>query len=186
MFNNYNILKLSDRIKIANCLLISNYVHNKLPSIFNNWFTFSSCFYQYETPFATKGHFKVPSVKRTSYGKGTITIMVVKTWDDIEKKTKDVLLNSFSPTKLKLFLTLHEKPYFPGPGISWKAPKDQADIIFTSAFCLKKDRISNHRKVQNKDFSVNSKNHLSINFLSQKRPYFPFPKSSKEELFSNQ
>ena len=104
MFNNCNILKLFDRIKIANCLLISNYVHNKLPSIFNNWFTFSSCFYQYETPFATKGHFKVPSVKRTSYGKGTITIMVVKTWDDIEKKTKDVLLNSFSPTKLKLFL----------------------------------------------------------------------------------
>ena len=108
--------------------------------------------------------------------------MVVKTLDDIEKKTKDVLLNSFSPTKLKLFLTLHEKPYFPGPGILWKAPKDQADIIFTSVFCLKKDRISHHRKVQNKDFSVNSKNHLSINFLSKKKPYFLFPKSSKEEI----
>ena len=109
--------------------------------------------------------------------------MVVKTLDDIEKKTKDVLLNSFSPTKLKLFLTLHEKPYFPGPGILWKAPKDQTDIIFTSVFCLKKDRISHHRKVQNKDFSVNSKNHLSINFLSKKKTVFSISKKFKGRNF---
>ena len=89
---------------------------------------------------------------------------------------------------------LHEKPYFPGPGISWKTQKKQVDIIFTSSFWLKKDRILHHRKVQNKNFSVAqnknfsviSKYHLSINFLSQKRPYFPPLKSSKQELFSNQ
>ena len=52
--------------------------------------------------------------------------------------------------------SLHEKPYFPSPGISWKAQKDQVNIIFPSTFWLKK------------------------------RPYFPSPKSSKQELFSNQ
>ena len=83
-------------------------------------------------------------------------------------------------------LSLQEKPYFPGPGISWKAKKDQVNIIFTAIFWLKKDRISHHRKVQNKNFSVISKYHLSINFLSQRRPYFPFPKSSKQELPSTQ
>ena len=30
-----------------------------------------------------------------------------------------------------------------------------------------------------------SKYHLSINFLPQKRPYFPSPKNSQQELFIN-
>ena len=41
---------------------------------------------------------------------------------------------------------LHKKPYFPGPGISWKAQKDQVNITFTSTFWLKKDRIF-HRQM---------------------------------------
>ena len=69
----------------------------------------------------------------------------------------------------------------------WKAQKDQENFIFPSTFWLNKNRISHHRKVQNKKFSVTSKYHLSINFFTQKNPpYFPSPKSSKQELFSNQ
>ena len=78
---------------------------------------------------------------------------------------------------------------------SWKimeSSKDQANIIFTSTFWLKKS-IFHHQKVQSKNFlvaqnnnfSVISKYHLSINFLSQKKTYFPSPKSSKQERFSN-
>ena len=52
--------------------------------------------------------------------------------------------------------TLHEKPYFPSPGISWKAQKDQVNIIFSPTFWLKK------------------------------RSYFPSSKSSKQELLGNQ
>ena len=33
--------------------------------------------------------------------KGAITSTAFKTWNDIQKITKDVLLNSVSPTKLK-------------------------------------------------------------------------------------
>ena len=73
---------------------------------FNNWFTFSWNFHQYKTSFTTKDHFKFPSVKATSFGKGAIINMVTKTWNNILKITKDVLLNSFSPTKLKLFLNI--------------------------------------------------------------------------------
>ena len=47
---------------------------------------------------------KVPGIRITSYGKDAITSMVIKTWKDIRKITKDVLPNLFSPTKLKLFL----------------------------------------------------------------------------------
>ena len=75
----------------------------------------------------------------------------------------------------------HEKPYFPSPGISWKAQKDQVNIIFPSTFCLKKRHISHHRKVQNKNFSLICK-YISINFLAQKNPYFPSPQNSKQDL----
>ena len=52
--------------------------------------------------------------------------------------------------------SLHEKPYFPSPRLSWKAQKDQVNITFPSTFWLKK------------------------------RPYFPPSKGSKQELSSNQ
>ena len=79
--------------------------------------------------------------------------------------------------------SLHKKPYFHSPAISWKAQKQQVNIIFS--FGSKKTVFPTSEKVQNKNFSIISKYNLSINFLAQKRPYFPFPKGSKQELFSN-
>ena len=52
--------------------------------------------------------------------------------------------------------SLYDKPYLSSPGISWKAQKDQVNTIFPSTFWLKK------------------------------RPYFPTPKSPKQELFNSQ
>ena len=47
LFFKSKIVKLPDKIKIENCLFISNYVNNKLPAIFNSWFIFSSTFHNY-------------------------------------------------------------------------------------------------------------------------------------------
>ena len=69
----------------------------------------------------------------------------------------------------RLTVALHEKPYFLSSGISWKAKKDQVNIIFPSTSWLKKDRTSHHRKVQNKNFSVISKYHLFHRLLGSKR-----------------
>ena len=57
---------------------------------------------------------------------------------------------------------LHEKPYFPGPGISRKTQKYQVNITFISTFWIKNYCISRHRKAQNKNFSVISKYLISI------------------------
>ena len=84
---------------------------------------------------------------------------------------------------LQKALSLHEKPYFAGPGISWKAQKDQVNITFTSTFYLKKDRISHHWKAQNKNFSVISKYHLSIIFLATKKTVFPNTEKFKTRTF---
>ena len=48
--------------------------------------------------------------------------------------------------------TLHEKLYFPSPGISWKTQKDQVNIIFLSTFWLKKELLPTSEKFKTKTF----------------------------------
>ena len=62
-----------------------------------------------------------------------------------------------------LLITLREEPYFPGPGIFWKAQKDQVNITFPSIFWFKKRPFSHLRKIQTRTFQ-----------------------GPKQELFSNQ
>ena len=54
LFHYSKIIKAADKVKIENCLFISKYTSNKLPSIFTNWFTFSSMSHNYQTSFASK------------------------------------------------------------------------------------------------------------------------------------
>ena len=60
--------------------------------------------HKYQTPFASKGNPQIPGVQTTSYGKNTFTYMVIRTWNDIQKETKGVIMNTFSSAKLKSFL----------------------------------------------------------------------------------
>ena len=50
--------------------------------------------------------------------------------------------------------------------------RQQSNVIFSLTFFSKKDRISHSRKVQNKNFLVINKYHISINFLAQKDRIF--------------
>ena len=104
LFFKSKIVKLPDKIKIENFLFISKYVNNKLPPIFNNWFIFSSTFHNYETSFAAKGHLKIPTVSAWTYGKGAFIRMATKSWNNNQRQIKDVMINTFSPNKLKIFL----------------------------------------------------------------------------------
>ena len=49
-----------------------------------------------------------------------------------------IQLCDFMLNALLLKLRLHEKSYFPCPGMSWKAKKVQVNIIFQLTFWLKK------------------------------------------------
>ena len=105
LFHYSKIIKIADKVKIENCLFINKYTNNKLPSIFTNWFTFSSMYHNYQTSFASKGNLEIPSVQTTtSYGKNASVYMVIKTWNDIQKEMKGVMLNTFSLVKLKSLL----------------------------------------------------------------------------------
>ena len=104
LFFKSKIVKLPNKIKIENCLFISKFFKNKLPPIFNSWFIFSSTSHNYETSFATKCHLKTSAVTATTYGKGAFISMVKKTWNNIQSKIKDPMINTFSLNKLTNFL----------------------------------------------------------------------------------
>ena len=86
LFHYCKIIRISDKVKIENCLFMNKYTNNKLSSIFTNWFTFSSLSHNDQTLFAAKVNLQIPSVQTTSYGKNAFVYMVIKTWNDIGKK----------------------------------------------------------------------------------------------------
>ena len=55
LFYRHEIVKLHDKIITENCLFISKSINFDLPSIFNNWFTFSSDSHRYEASCSLKG-----------------------------------------------------------------------------------------------------------------------------------
>ena len=57
-----------------------------------------------QTLFTSKENLQIPSVQTTSYGKNAFVYMVIKTWNDIQKEMKGVMLNTFSLVKLKSLL----------------------------------------------------------------------------------
>ena len=64
-----------------------------------------------------------------------------------------------------------------------KLKKTKEISSFHQLFGWKKDRISHHRKVQNKNFPVISKYHISVNFLAQEKTVFPISEKVKTRTF---
>ena len=91
------------------------------------------------------------------------------------------------------FETKHtaRKTIFPKSWNIMKSSKIPRKHQLSINFLDKKDRISYLWKVQNKTFFVLKKHgipcwrkyHLTSTFWIKRRPYFPSPKSSKQELF---
>ena len=104
LFHYSKIIKIADKVKIENCLFINKYTNNKLPSIFTNWFTFSSMYHNYQPSFASKGNLQIHSVQTKSYGKNDFVYMVIRTWNDIQKEMKYLMLNTFTLVKLQSLL----------------------------------------------------------------------------------
>ena len=79
-------------------LICKQTLNNLLPSVFNTWFTFSSD--QHLRKILIKCFYKT---KR--YGKYSITVSAVESWNKIQKQLKDVLLKQLSPNKIKTIVS---------------------------------------------------------------------------------
>ena len=66
-FHHFKVIRIVDKVKIENCLFKSKYTNKTLPSVFTNWFTFSSMSHNYRTSLAYKGNYQISSAQTTSY-----------------------------------------------------------------------------------------------------------------------
>ena len=110
LFKQNSILKFQDKICLENILFVSKSLNNLLPSVFNTWFTFSSD--QHETSSSTQGNLIKLFYKTKRYGKYSITVSAVESWNKIQKQLKDLLLRDLSPNKIKIIVSdLYLKSY---------------------------------------------------------------------------
>ena len=77
LFLKSSILKFSDAVNSETNLFVSKSINNLLPSIFNNWFLFSSGQHNYETSRSFLGNLHKPSYKTKTYGKNSIVISAI-------------------------------------------------------------------------------------------------------------
>ena len=74
-------------------LFINKTLNNLSPSVFNTWFSFPSDQHNYETSSSTQR-------KTKRYGKYSITVGAVESWNKIQKQ-KICYLEIYPPMKLK-------------------------------------------------------------------------------------
>ena len=104
LFKSNHILKLEDKILIENIICINKSFNNLLPPIFKSWFTFSSDLRNYQTVSSTADKIFKPSCRTDSSGKNSITIGAINSWDKSQSQFSNLLLKTYSPTKIKSLL----------------------------------------------------------------------------------
>ena len=105
LFKQNFILKFQDKICLENILFVSKSLNNLSPSIFNTWFSFSSDQRNYETSSSTQWNFMKLFYKTDRYGKYSITVSVVGSWNKIQKQPKSILLKDLSSNKIRTVAT---------------------------------------------------------------------------------
>ena len=112
LFKQNSILKFQDKICLENILFISKTLNNLSPSVFNTWFSFSSDQHNYETSSSTQGNLVKLFYKTKGYGKYSLTVSAIESWNKIQKQLKDLLLRNLSPNKIKIIVSdLYLKSY---------------------------------------------------------------------------
>ena len=101
LFKQNFILKFQDKICLENILFVSKSLNNLSTSIFDKWFSFSSDQHNYETSSSTQGSIMKLFHKTDRYGKYSITVRAVESWNKIKKQIQSILLKDLSANKIK-------------------------------------------------------------------------------------
>ena len=104
LFRDLNILKLPDEVALENCLFMNKYFNKCLPTIFKNWFTFSSDFCIYNTRWSNLGCIVVPPHNTKLYGSNSVNINAVCLWNYLQKLNENNFFYQLSPNKLKIII----------------------------------------------------------------------------------
>lgn len=81
IFRESNFLKLPDKTALKNCPFINKYFNKFLPTIFKNWFTLSFDFHTYSNLWSNFSCLAVPPHKTKLYGRNSVDISAIYTWN---------------------------------------------------------------------------------------------------------
>ena len=100
-FKDSNILKFPDKIALENCIFIKNYFNQTLPTPFKNWFTLSTDSHTHNTRWSNSGCLKIPPHKTTIYGRQSVNISAIYTWNYLQSHRRNIMFHHLSLTRLK-------------------------------------------------------------------------------------
>ena len=92
-----------NKVNLENTLFANKFISNVLPSLFNDWFLFSSDQHNYETFWSYHGNLHKPSYKTNMYGKNSVVVSAVNSWNNSQKFLQ-IFLTNLSPNKIKKIL----------------------------------------------------------------------------------
>ena len=104
LFNNLNVLKITDHVELQNMLLVYDSLNNRLPLVLNNVYTFSQNVHNYETRNSINLKLSIPEVNTTVHGLNSINYKSVKVWNRFIDKYPKVNLQSMKRSKFKNLL----------------------------------------------------------------------------------
>ena len=106
LFSSNNIFKFGDKITLENILSVIKSSNRQVPSIFNDWFTFSGNLHRYETCWSATNHLNIPTFRTQKYGHFSIKASAIRSWDYTQDILKAIFsLKNSTPTTIKYFLT---------------------------------------------------------------------------------
>ena len=95
-----------DKITLEIILFISKSINRQVPSIFNDWFTFSGNLPRYETCLLATNHLNIPTFRTQKYGRFNIRANAICSWNYTQDALKiNLSLKNSTPANIKYFLT---------------------------------------------------------------------------------
>ena len=101
LFKNLNILKLPYKVSLENCILICKYFNRYLLKTFKSQFTPAAASHTHNTRWSNSGCLKVPSHNTKLYGRQTVNISAVYSYNYLQKVHVNNLFYYLLLTKLK-------------------------------------------------------------------------------------
>ena len=105
LFRKTFALKFKDMINLEKILFIRKSINNLLPSLFNNWFVFSSEIHKYNTSWSSNDKRQIYSYGTNAYGKNSITVSAIESWNNSQNYLKTISLRLLTPSKITLLLS---------------------------------------------------------------------------------
>ena len=85
LFKNLNILKFPDKVSLERYSLICKYFNQYLPKRFKNWFTLATASHTQNNRWSNSGCLNIPSDNTKLYGRHSVNISVIYTWNYLQK-----------------------------------------------------------------------------------------------------